>query len=152
MGGGAMFLGTHEPKLDEKGRLTLPARFRDELAGALVIAPGQEHCLNVWTRERFAAELARVQHGGSVLRKDQRIYERILGSLSHDDVPDRQGRVTIPPLLRKYARLDRDLVVIGAGDRVEIWDATAWGTFFDEEAPGFAALSEEVSASYTQPA
>jgi MraZ protein len=141
-----MFLGTHEPKLDEKGRMTLPARFREELAGGLVITRGQERCLNVWPRQKFAAITAGLGQGGSVTRKDLRDYQRVFLSGASDDVPDKQGRVTIPPLLRSYAGLDRDLAVIGAGDRVEVWDAAAWNTYLSEQEDSFASLSEEVLA------
>lgn len=141
-----MFLGTHEPKLDEKGRMTLPAKYREELTGGLVIAPGQEHCLNVWPRQQFAALVAGLRQAGSVTRKDLRDYQRVWLAGAHDDLPDKQGRVTIPPNLRSYARLDRDLAVIGAGDRVEVWDATAWRTYLEDQEPSFASLSEEVTA------
>lgn len=145
-----MFLGTHEPKLDDKGRMTLPARFREELADGLVMAPGQEHCLNVWPRQQFEALVAGLRQAGSVTRKDLRDYQRVWLAGAHDDTPDKQGRVTIPTNLRDYARLDRDLAVIGAGDRVEVWNATAWHAYRADREPGFASMSEEVTALPTQ--
>src|SRR4051812_45192763 len=141
-----MFLGTHEPRLDDKGRLTLPAKFRDELAGGLVITRGQERCLNVWPRQRFTEIAAGLGQSGSVTRKDLRDYQRVLLSGAADDLPDRQGRVTIPPLLREWAGLDRDVAVIGAGDRVEIWDSAAWTSYLTEQAEAYASMSEEVMA------
>ena len=141
-----MFLGTHEPKLDEKGRMTLPAKFREDLAAGLVITRGQERCLNVWPRQQFAAITAGLGQSGSVTRKDLRDYQRVFLSGASDDVPDKQGRVTIPPLLRSYAGLDRDLAVIGAGDRIEVWDAVAWATYLSQQEDSFASLSEEVLA------
>ena len=107
---------------------------------------GQERCLNVWPRQQFAAITAGLGQGGSVTRKDLRDYQRVFLSGASDDVPDKQGRVTIPPLLRSYAGLDRDLAVIGAGDRVEVWDAAAWSTYLAEQEDSFASLSEEVLA------
>ena len=102
------FLGTHTPKLDDKGRLILPAKFREPLAAGLVMAKGQERCIVVYP------------------------------------MADRQGRITIPPMLREYAALDRDLAVIGNISRVEIWQLDAWNTYLAEKEPGFAAQSEEV--------
>ncbi len=138
-----MFLGTHTPRLDEKGRLFLPAKFRDELQGGLVITKGQDRCLYVWTRAGFQ-EFAASASKTSFTSKAPRDFLRILFSGASDEVPDKQGRITIPPVLREYARLDRDCVVIGAMDRVEIWEASAWTRYSAEQEDAFAAMSEEV--------
>ena len=118
-----MFLGTHEPKLDEKGRLILPARFRDELAEGLVITKGQERCLYVFTAAEFALITERLRQA-PVTQKNSRDYLRVMFAGAHDGVPDNQGRVTIPAGLRTYATLEKNCVVIGANTRLEIWDAT----------------------------
>lgn len=135
-----MFLGTHAPRLDDKGRLILPARFRDELQGGLVITKGQERCLNVWTRPGFAA---RTQQQGQISANDAagRAYLRILYSGATDELPDKQGRITIPPRLREYANLTRDCAVIGAMDHVEIWEARAWVEYEAAQEDAFAQLS-----------
>lgn len=138
-----MFLGTHAPRLDEKGRLFLPAKFRDELAGGLVITKGQERCLYVWPQEEFARVTEQLRTA-PVTAKGTRDYQRVLFAGASDEVPDKQGRITIPPALRAYAGLERDCVVIGANNRVEIWDAAAWESYLAEQEPAFAALAEEV--------
>jgi MraZ protein len=138
-----MFLGTHTPRLDEKGRLILPAKFRDELAEGLVITKGQERCLYVWPIAEFA-HLAEALRTAPVTQKGPRDFMRVLYAGASDEVPDKQGRVTVPPGLRAYAGLDRDCAVIGAGSRVEIWDATAWETYVSAQEQAFADLSEEV--------
>ena len=138
-----MFLGTHTPRLDDKGRLFLPARFRDDLQGGLVITKGQDRCLFVWSRGDFEALTERVRQA-PFTNKASRDFLRVLFSGASDEIPDKQGRVTIPPLLREYARLQRDCVVIGAMDRVEIWDAEAWATYSAEHEESFASMSEEV--------
>jgi len=117
-----MFLGTHEPKLDEKGRLILPARFRDELSEGLVITKGQERCLYVFTAAEFALITERLRQA-PVTQKNSRDYLRVMFAGAHDEVPDNQGRVTIPAGLRTYATLEKNCVVIGANTRLEIWDA-----------------------------
>ena len=99
-----MFLGTHYPKLDDKGRLFLPAKFREPLQGGLVITKGQEHCLYVFPREEFVA-YARQLQAAPLSSKNARDYVRVLLSGASDELPDRQGRVTIPPTLREYAGL-----------------------------------------------
>jgi len=138
-----MFLGTHEPKLDEKGRLILPARFRDELAEGLVITKGQERCLYVFTAAEFALITERLRQA-PVTQKNSRDYLRVMFAGAHDEVPDNQGRVTIPAGLRTYATLEKNCVVIGANTRLEIWDATSWGKYLVDREKTFADVSEEV--------
>ncbi len=138
-----LFLGTHQPRLDDKGRLFLPARFRDDLAGGLVITRGQERCLYVFP----AAEFARMQgliRQAPVTSRVARDFTRVLMSGAIDGVPDKQGRVTVPPLLRQYAGLSKDCVVVGVGARLEIWDAPTWDAYLAEQEPAFAEQSEEV--------
>ena len=139
----ATFLGTHTPRLDEKGRLFLPAKFRDELAEGLVVTRGQERCLYVWPTPEFE-RLTEQMRQAPVTNKSARDYLRMLFAGASDETPDKQGRVTIPPALRTYAGLDRDCIVIGANTRVEIWDAQAWATYLAEQEQVFADLSEEV--------
>lgn len=138
-----MFLGTYSPRLDEKGRLILPAKFRDELAEGLVITKGQERCLYVWSTAEFA-RITEQMRQAPVTSKAARDYMRVFFAGASDEAPDKQGRVTIPPALRSYAGLDRDCVVIGANTRVEVWDAQAWERYLGEQEQAFAELSEEV--------
>lgn len=137
------FLGTYTPRLDDKGRLILPAKFRPALADGLVMTRGQERCLYVFPAEEFARFHERAS-AAPVSDKRARDYLRVLLSGAHDDVPDRQGRLSIPAALRSYAGLDRDVAVIGTGRRAEIWDVTAWEAYLADREPGFADTAEEV--------
>jgi MraZ protein len=132
-----VFLGTHTPRLDEKGRLFLPAKYRADLAGGVVITKGQDHCLYVFPE----AEFARITEE---LRAAPRDYGRVFFASASDEVPDKQGRVTIPQALREYANLQRDCVVIGANTRLEIWNAEAWQAYESEREEAYSAASEEV--------
>jgi len=138
-----VFLGTHTPRLDDKGRLVLPARFRDELAAGLVITRGQERCLTVWPAAGFARFTEHVQSAPQTSR-DARAYFRMLFAGASDEVPDKQGRVTLPPQLRDYAGLDRDCVVIGMNDRVEVWETERWNQYSAEHEADFAELNGAV--------
>jgi MraZ protein len=138
-----VFLGTYTPRLDDKGRLFLPAKFRDELAEGLVITKGQERCLYVFSAAEFGRLTERLREA-PLTAKGARDYSRVFFASAHDDIPDKQGRVTVPPGLREYAGLDRDCVVIGANTRVEIWDAAAWATYLAGQEEQFSSLSEEV--------
>ena len=136
-----MFLGTHTPRLDDKGRLFLPAKFRDELAGGVVITRGQERCLYVFTRAAFAAKAEELQ-SASLSSKSARDYSRMFFSSASDEIPDKTGRVTLPQPLRQYAGLTKDCVVIGANTRLEIWDAAAWAAYEAEQEQAFADQDE----------
>ncbi len=138
-----MFLGTHSPRLDQKGRLFLPAKYRDELSGGLVITKGQERCLYVFPMEEFQ-RITDALRSAPVTAKSVRDYSRVLFASASDEVPDTQGRITIPPGLRDYASLERDCVVIGANTRLEVWAAQAWADYEAEQEQAFADLSEEV--------
>jgi MraZ protein len=138
-----VFLGTHTPRLDAKGRLFLPAKFRDELQEGLVITRGQERCLYVWPMREFE-NLTEQMRQAPVTNKRARDYLRMLFAGASDEVPDKQGRVTVPPMLRAYAGLSRDCVVIGAMNRIEVWDDAAWQTYSHEQEQAFADFSEEV--------
>ena len=138
-----MFLGTHAPRLDDKGRLVLPAKFREPLAAGVVLTKGQERSIVVWPAAEFAAYAERLSDAS---RSDAavRSYVRVLFSGAFDEIPDRQGRVTVPPQLREYAGLDRDVIVVGNGTTVEIWDASAWTTYLAGQEESYSTLSEEV--------
>ena len=142
-GGHAMFLGTYTPRLDDKGRLILPAKFRGQLAPGLVMTRGQEHCLFLLPIEEFRQMHDQIR-AAPVTSRHARDYLRVFLSGATDELPDKQGRISIPAPLRTYAGLDRDVAVIGAGTRVEIWDLTAWETYLAEHEAGYADTAEEV--------
>ncbi len=137
------FLGTHAPRLDDKGRVILPAKFREALAEGLVITKGQERCLYVWPLDEFG-RITEQMRAAPVTSKAARDYMRVFFAGASDEVPDRQGRITIPTALRDYAGLERDCAVIGASARIEIWDAQSWQRYLAEAEPAFSTLAEEV--------
>jgi MraZ protein len=138
-----VFLGTHTPKLDDKGRLILPAKYRDELSDGLVITRFHERCLAIWPTEKFIEETKTARSASSSQQK-VRDYQRMIASGASNETLDRQGRITIPAPLRSYAGLDKDCVVVGAIDRVEVWDAAVWEQYSDEKESAFAELNEPV--------
>lgn len=138
-----MFLGTYTPRLDEKSRLILPAKFREELANGLVLTRGQERCVYVFSVREF--ERVHEQMRAAPLSSRQaRDYIRVFLSGASDELPDKQGRVTIPAPLREYAGLGRDVAVIGAGTRAEVWDLESWNSYLEEQESTFSETDEEV--------
>lgn len=135
-----LFLGTHHPRLDDKGRLFLPAKFRDQFSEGLVMTKGQEGCLYVFPAAAFEASVSAELARSPITGRD-RGQLRVMLAGAHDDVPDRQGRVTIPPVLREYAGLSRDCTVTGVGDHVEVWDTQAWERYLAQQEPAYANVT-----------
>ncbi len=138
-----MFLGTHTPRLDDKGRLILPAKFREQLEAGVIVTRGQERCLYVFPVDEFSRIAGQLRQA-PVTSKQARDYLRVFLSGASDEAVDKQGRVTIPAMLRTYAGLTRDCAVIGAGERIEIWDLAAWESYLNEQEQAFAEQAEEV--------
>ncbi|GAB2752396.1 division/cell wall cluster transcriptional repressor MraZ [Nocardioides salsibiostraticola] len=136
------FMGTYTPKLDEKGRLFLPAKYREPLTEGVVVSRGQENCLVVWPPEVFDQEAAKARELPQTSRS-ARGFSRMLFSASEEVVPDKQGRIGIASVLRDYASLEREVVVIGNGNRLEIWNPVAWAEYQAEEARRFAELDDD---------
>lgn len=145
-----MLLGTHTPRLDEKGRIFLPAKFREELSEGLVVTRGQERCLYVWPSAEFRT-FTEQWRKAPVTNKRARDFSRMLFAGAYAEQADKQGRVTLPQLLRDYAGLQRECVVIGAFNRVEIWDADSWTAYSGEQESAFADWSEEVLPGSAEP-
>ena len=138
-----MFLGTYEPKLDDKGRVILPARFREDMEGGIVLTRGQEHCIYAFPAQEFEQMTVELRRA-PLSSKQARDYVRVLLSGAYKEVPDKQGRITIPPDLRKYAGLDRELTVIGAGSRAEIWNSQAWNDYLSVQEDVFSQTENEI--------
>lgn len=108
-----------------------------------MITKGQERCLYVFPGDEFA-RITEALRAAPVTAKAVRDYSRVFFASASDEIPDKQGRITIPPGLRDYAALSRDCVVIGANTRLEIWDSTAWESYLANQEDAFSAASEEV--------
>jgi transcriptional regulator MraZ len=139
----SVFLGTHTPRLDDKGRLALPARFRPELEGGLVICKGQDRCLYVFPVTEFS-RVTEALRNAPVTDRRVRDYSRVLFASASNETPDGQGRITVPPPLRQYAGLTKECVVIGANTRIEVWDAAAWQEYLENAESAFSDVAEEV--------
>ena len=136
-------LGTHSPKLDEKGRVILPAKFREAFGSGLVITRGQDDCLLVFSASEFKNRADAISQA-PLTNQAARNYIRVFMSGAHAETPDKQGRVTVPAVLREYASLTRELVVIGVGNHAEIWDAKNWNEFLSKQEDPYSNIAEEV--------
>ena len=136
-GAGRMFLGEHQHNLDAKGRITLPARFRELLGTDAVLSKGKDGCLSLHRREEYEV-IAAGQRELMKRGETERTMARSLFAGATSVVPDAQGRIAIPPTLRTYAHLEKGVVVSGVYDYIEIWDAER---FREVEGAGATALS-----------
>jgi len=143
MGLPPLMLGTYTPKIDAKGRMALPAKMRAQLGTGIVMARGQERCvylLPAMEFRRIAMQIQRTSMGDKAARD----YLRVFLSGAVDQDPDKQGRVLVPQMLRDYANLGSDIVVIGVGTRAEIWNREAWETYLADKEQGYADIADDV--------
>jgi len=125
-----MFLNTHKHTIDEKGRMKMPAKYREVLGGQFVVTRGHEKCLYVYTMDEWQKEKAKID---SLPKSDPtaRLYSRHFFSGADSVDMDGQGRFLIPQTLREYAGLLKDVVVNGNSSRVEIWDKDEWDKYWN---------------------
>jgi MraZ protein len=141
-----MLLGEYEHTIDDKNRLTLPARFRQSFAGGVVVSRGIDPCLDVYTREAWEATMAsRLADLDPFTRETRQLRRALFSSGTEADV-DKQGRVTIPAGLLKKVSLARDVVVVGVGDHLEVWDRKAWHDEIEDVEGRVELVAERVAA------
>ncbi|GEB76447.1 division/cell wall cluster transcriptional repressor MraZ [Sporolactobacillus inulinus] len=138
-----MFMGEFNHNIDTKGRLIIPAKFRDELGDSFVITRGLDQCLFVYPMN----EWHRIEEKLKALpftKKDARAFTRFFFSGASECALDKQGRVSIGNSLRDYAKLVKDCVVIGVSTRLEIWDQEMWSRYFAQSEESFNDISESL--------
>lgn len=147
IGGGdkAVLMGEYLHSIDDKGRLILPAKFREELGDSFIVTKGLDNCLFVYDKSEWAileTKLKQLPLG----KPEARAFVRFFFSGAAEISCDKQGRILLPNNLREYAHVDKDVVVIGVSNRIEIWNKEAWNTYNEEIAPTVAQISESLAA------
>ncbi len=138
-----MFKGEHQHTLDEKNRLTVPAKFREGLGDKFVITRGLDNCLFAYPED----EWTKLEEKLKVLpftRADARSFSRFFFSGAVDAEVDKQGRVVVPANLKEHARIDKDVVIIGVATRVEIWARTEWEAFREKTEASYEEIAEKI--------
>lgn len=143
LGPTGVFLGTFTPRLDDKGRLILPAKFRGRLSTGLVATRGLDRCIFLFPLDEFAQVHDRLRRAPLENKRARDYLRNFLGHAS-DEIPDKQGRILLAQPLRNYAGITRDVAVVGMGSRVEIWDAPTWERYLDDGEEDYAATAAEV--------
>jgi MraZ protein len=138
-----VFKGTYRHSVDDKGRVTVPARFRDALGDDFILTRGLDGCIFLYPRaawQELEAKLASLLLGSAGARDFKREFFRN----ASDAEVDRQGRVLIPPELRQITQIERDVVIIGVSERVEVWPETRWEEYMQERSGNFERLAEQL--------
>ena len=123
-----MFIGEFHHNIDDKGRIAIPSKYRDILGNSFVITRGIEHCIYVYPNDTFNHIVTKLE-SLPFTKKDARAFTRFFMSGATATELDKQGRVNIPSPLISYANLSKKCVIVGTGDRLEIWDEEAFNEF-----------------------
>lgn len=142
-----MLLGEYDHTIDDKNRLTLPAKFRQALADEVVVARGMDGCLVVYTRANWDEFVAARMQGLSPFSKEARQMSRFIFAGATEAELDKQGRVMVPPALSEHAGLGREVVVAGLRDHVEIWDRARWREQLKEVEGSVELVAERIAAT-----
>lgn len=138
-----MFMGEYQHTLDDKGRIAVPVKFREGLGKSFVVTRGIDACLFVYPMSEWETLESKLK-SLPLTRADARSFVRFFFSGATECELDKQGRALIPATLRDYAGLDRDCVVLGVSNRVEVWSQSAWADYAQEASSSFAELAEKL--------
>jgi MraZ protein len=141
-----MLVGEYEHSIDDKNRLTLPAKFRQALAGGVVVTRGMDGCLYVYARDNWDELVDRRLAELDPLSREGRLMQRFFFSGAQEAEPDKQGRIMIPATLAERAGLGRDVVVAGVYDHLEIWDRAQWREHLKEVEGSAEHVAERLAA------
>ena len=138
-----MFLGEYQHTIDAKNRMALPAKFRNDLKGGAIITRGIDQCLFVFEKKEWI-KLSEKLTSLPMTQSNSRAFVRLMMSGGADVDFDRQGRVLIPDYLKSYAKLDKDAVVIGLMNRIEVWEKKTWEAYRDKTEKQSEAIAEKL--------
>ena len=139
-----MFIGEYRHNLDSKGRIVIPAKFRDELHNTFILTRGFDGCLTVYSLEQWNKLFEEVNKLPTT-KMAARKYVRMLTSTATECSPDNQGRIQIPSFLSKPVNITKECIVLGANDHIEIWDKDTWETYYTDASNSFEEVAENLS-------
>ncbi|MEW4370599.1 division/cell wall cluster transcriptional repressor MraZ [Paenibacillus sp. JQZ6Y-1] len=138
-----MFMGEFQHNIDDKGRIIIPAKFRELLGQSFVMTRGLDHCLFIYPLEEWSL-LEQKLKSLSLMKADARAFTRFFFSGAAEGEWDKQGRVNVPGNLRQYAQLDKECTIIGVSNRVEIWSRSVWEQYYNESEQSFNEIAEKL--------
>lgn len=138
-----MFMGEYHHSIDNKGRLIIPAKFREDLGEMFIITRGLDQCLFGYPLSEWKI-LEEKLKGLPLTKKDARAFTRFFFSGATESELDKQGRVNLPAPLLQYAKLEKDCVILGVSNRIEIWSKQIWEDYFIQSEESFAEIAENM--------
>ncbi|GGI14438.1 division/cell wall cluster transcriptional repressor MraZ [Bacillus sp. JJ664] len=138
-----MFIGEYQHNIDVKGRLIIPSKFRDKLGETFIVTRGLDQCLFGYSMAEWSVIEDKLRTL-PLTKKDARAFTRFFFSGAMECEMDKMGRINIAPTLRGYAKLEKECVVVGVTNRIEIWDQTTWNTYMNESEESFGELAENL--------
>ena len=139
-----MFIGEYSHTLDAKGRLIIPSKFREELHTSFILTRGLDGCLTIYSLKQWEKIFEEINKLPDT-KKDTRKYVRVLTSNATECLLDGQGRILIPDNLLKAVAIEKDCVVVGANDHIEIWNEEAWKKYYEDAAKNFEDVAENLT-------
>ncbi len=138
-----MFAGQYSHTVDEKGRIIVPSVFREKLQGTLYLSRGIEQCIFLYPEDSWQILYEKIA-SLSLTRRETRDFARLFLSTVATVALDSQGRIALPPYLRNYAKIERKVVLVGVGTRIEIWEEEIWKAYVSTAEKRFAEISEHI--------
>ncbi len=136
-------MGEHQHNVDQKGRLIVPAKFREELGETFVVTRGLDQCLFVYPLDEWKVVEEKLKTL-PMTKKDARAFTRFFFSGASECELDKQGRVNLPPSLRKYAAIEKECMIVGVSSRIEIWSEPLWQEYFAQSEESFNEIAENM--------
>lgn len=138
-----MFMGEYQHSVDDKGRLIVPAKFRDQLGASFIATRGLDNCLFIYPQSEWAI-LEQKLKSLPLMKSDARAFTRFFFSGATECELDKQGRINIPQNLREYAKLEKDCIVLGVSNRVEVWSKSTWEAYYQQSEETFNEIAEKL--------
>lgn len=139
-----MFIGEYQHSIDTKGRIIVPAKFRTELGETMIVTRGLDGCLTIYTEEQWQEVYAKLKSLPQT-KREVRMYIHMVTSKAAECELDGQGRIRIPSHLTKEAGLEKECVVVGVSDHVEIWDKQRWNDYYEMASENYEEIAESLT-------
>lgn len=139
-----MFIGEYQHTVDNKGRVIMPSKFRDDLGSSFIMTKGLDNCLFIYPNEEWS-KLEEKLRTLPLTNRDARAFVRFFFAGATECILDKQGRVLIPSNLREHARLEKDAVIIGVASRIEMWSKEEWNMYNNDESLSYDNIAEKMA-------